>query len=683
MAALLLAAVFLSVRSAYAAQEEPDEAMAAVQDDRSYEHLAVGTATPLSGNFFSRMWGNTVTDLDVRTLLHGYNLVEWVSEEGIFRIDPSVVSGIVVTENREGDRTYVMTICQDLLYSDGSPITARDYAFTMLLSMAPEVEELGASLKNMEYIRGYRQYREGTASCLSGIRILGDYILSVTIESEYLPFFFELALLDCTPSPISVIAPGCQVSDDGKGVCITNIDRTIEDPLFTKELLRKTILDEEEGYLSHPSVSSGPYRLLSYDGEMAEFEINEYYKGNSAGVTPSIRYLTYRSASNEELVDLLEKGDLNLLSKCVPASTIHRGITLTVGNRSHLQDFFMTSYTRSGCSFFSFCCEQEPVNSNKVRQAIALCLNKDALVRECVSGYGLRVDGYYGIGQWMYQLVNGVISFPAEPPQDEDDKEARRKYEKELKAWQELSMDGIQVYRLDVAKAVSLLEEEGFIWNRRGEPFDKDADDVRCRKNEDGSLTPLDLRLIVPEGSVITDHLETAFLQYLEKAGISLEVESRSMEEVLSLYYRQEERDCQLIFLASNFDVVFDPSESFQPEPGQDPFNATAIRDSQLYDLAVDMRHTEPGDVLGYCKKWVAFQERFASVLPMIPVYSNIYYDFYSRKLHNYNISSNITWGQAIISAWLSDAGEPEKEDPAVVHPEGSDGVVLADRLKS
>ena len=41
------------------------------------------------------------------------------------------------------------------------------------------------------------------------------------------------------------------------------------------------------------------------------------------------------------------------------------------------------------------------------------------------------------------------------------------------------------------------------------------------------------------------------------------------------------------------------------------------------YALAMDMRRTDSGDTLAYCRKWVAFQERFQEIEPVIPIYSN------------------------------------------------------------
>ena len=165
-------------------ESEEEEADAEEEDTDRYNELTVGCTTPFSGSFFTKMWGTVVSDLDVQGLIHGYNLVEWRSDEGVFRVDPSVVSGITVTENADGDRTYSLTIYDDLTYNDGTPITAADYAFAMLLNIAPEVEAIGGSVKNADYLLGYADYMDGTVPYLAGMRLLGDYMLSFTVSHE-------------------------------------------------------------------------------------------------------------------------------------------------------------------------------------------------------------------------------------------------------------------------------------------------------------------------------------------------------------------------------------------------------------------------------------------------------------------------------------------------------------------
>ena len=61
----------------------------------------------------------------------------------------------------------------------------------------------------------------------------------------------------------------------------------------------------------------------------------------------------------------------------------------------------------------------------------------------------------------------------------------------------------------------------------------------------------------------------------------------------------------------------------------------------------------------------MAFQQRFTEVLPMIPVYSNVYFDFYTDTLQDYTVGEDVTWAQAIVGARLSDA-MPETDETVI-----------------
>lgn len=649
--------ILMALSATFALAEAPVAESPAVAPN--YEELTVGSTTAMSGNFFNDMWGSNTADMDVRTLLHGYKLIQWQGEEGTYGIDESVVSGLVVTDDPEGNRTYTIALYEDMRYSDGTPITARDYAFSILLSVAPEAAEIGAAINGAEYILGIDAYKSGAAGALAGVRVLGDYQLSVTVKAEYLPFFYELALLNYAPYPIHVIAPGCEVADDGEGAYIRNADPEVEEPIFTAELLRQTVLDAETGYLSHPAVTSGPYKLVAYDAaaNTAEFEINENYKGNAEGLLPQIPRLIFKQVTNENMIAQLESGEVGLLNKCVNAASLDAGMKLVSANMAE-----SSNYVRSGFSFLSFSCERPATQSEKVRQAIAHCFDKDAFIAEYVRNYGMRTDGYYGIGQWMYSLVAGSLDAPVQAPAEDADEAALQAYEDAVAAWNELNLDGVQRYDLDMDAATELLIADGWTLNRDGAEFNAETDDVRC-KEIDGALVALDLKAIYPEGNAVGAYLEKDFAQNLAKIGVKLTVEAKPFDELLRVYYRQQERDCDMIYLATNFADVFEPSSTFSPEDAyQGADNRTGIADEELYQLAVAMRQTEPGDVLAYCQKWVAFQERWAELLPAIPVYSNIYFDFYTPTLHNYNAGANVSWADAIVGAYLGDVETEEAE---------------------
>ena len=67
--------------------------------------------------------------------------------------------------------------------------------------------------------------------------------------------------------------------------------------------------------------------------------------------------------------------------------------------------------------------------------------------------------------------------------------------------------------------------------------------------------------------------------------------------------------------------------------------------------------------------KWVSFQERYNEILPTIPIYSNIYFDFWNTQLQNYSITSHVTWTQAILESYFGE--EPEEEEEEELEEEG------------
>ena len=191
LAWLLTCALLLTSAAAVLAEaaEEQSIVSEAPQVAYDYDELTVAVTTPLTGNFFTSMWGNLSSDLDVRNLIHAYNLVEWDVETGTFIPDSSVISGITPQPEADGDVTFIIMLYEDLVYNDGTPVTAGDYAFSFLLTMSPEMKELGAAVRTPEYIDGYSDYISGNAKALRGVRLISDHQLNITIDSGYLPFF--------------------------------------------------------------------------------------------------------------------------------------------------------------------------------------------------------------------------------------------------------------------------------------------------------------------------------------------------------------------------------------------------------------------------------------------------------------------------------------------------------------
>lgn len=645
----LLLALFLILLAGNVSADSillPEEVITNQWFQDEHARLKVGNTTPLTGRFFTSLWGGTTSDLDVQNLLHAYSPILWDGELGRFRFDRSVVEDAIITTDKEGNRDYLLVLKENLVWSDGSPVTARDYAFSVLLQADPAVTETGGSSMDFSWLAGCDEYLVGEAKTVTGLRIIADNILQITMKAESLPYFYVLNRLNIRPYPISEIAPGMQVRDDGEGVYLTK-------PL-TADVLWEYVLNEKIGYLSHPRVTSGPYVLESFDGTTAVFAINPLYIGNEEGMLPRIGEIEYTTAYNETMINQLTDGQLDLVNKVTMAEPIQQGIQLV---RSEYDSYAMDNEMRTGLTMIWFLETSPKVQEAAVRKAIAYCFDRDSFAQECNGQFGLRTDGFYGLGQWMYRTAARLTEPPVFLPEKatEEEKEA---YEAALKAWEDVSLDGLSLYEYNPEAAARLLAEAGWKLNEDGKPFDKNKDRIRYRKNGE-ELTGLVLTLAMPDSNEARTAIENHLATRLRQAGMMLRVKTVSMETLVDAYRGKTEIDADMIYLGENFSIVFDP-EILSPHTQETELGAVK---EELHNLALDMVRTKQEDLIGFEQKWVKLQEKITETLPLIPVYSNVYFDFFNRRLHNYLITQSPTWGDAIVSAYMSDNEEIDEEE--------------------
>ena len=92
-----------------------------------------------------------------------------------------------------------------------------------------------------------------------------------------------------------------------------------------------------------------------------------------------------------------------------------------------------------------------PFRSQAVRQAIAWCFDRDLTAAEYTGNFGQSVDGYFGLGQWMYGVIAGTVQVPATAT-----------------AYDSMNLSGLTHYTVDTARAASLLDSDGWQLNDAG-----------------------------------------------------------------------------------------------------------------------------------------------------------------------------------------------------------------------
>ena len=600
---LMSAMLLLASLTPALAQETP----AALRDPGT---LVVGHTTMMNGNFFSELWGNNSSDIDVRTILHEYPLVSWTNA-GNYQVNETVVRSLETATQANGDRVYTVTLNPGLKYSDGSDITAKDYVFNFLLMTSPQIAQLAGVSTARTYLEGFTAWQSGESETFGGIRLLSELSFTVTVTAENLPYYFELNYINANPLPYAVLLPGSDIKDDGEGAYIEGE--------FTADVLRGTLLGEG-GYLTYPAVTSGPYRLTKYDAAAHEayFEKNPYYLGNYEGQVPVIEKILFRQVKNEEIIKELSEGTVDLVNKVTEGKVIDDSAALTeAGAHSAVP------YPRTGSGFLAIAAEREIPSSLALRQALAYMIDYEVLPRDFLNGYGERIYGYYGLGQWM--------------PQEK-----------------EQELEQMQDYTLDLAKAEELLEQDGWTFDEEGNAYEAGEGKLR-HKLFDQEYKPLVLNMALTDDNKAGNMMAQMLTDSLSKAGGRLEIARLPFDRALRQYYRQDARAFDVMFMGSNFSYLFDPSNTYLVgDQYQGTMNTSGLQDKKLEELAKNITAAQPGNRAAYLDRWMEFQQYWSEVLPLIPLYSNTYYDLFDADLVGYFPQFYWSWGTAILYASLN-----------------------------
>src|SRR5690606_9693455 len=299
--------------------------------------------------------------------ISGYGTVD-MTFDGEYVVNETVVKEYEVTENEDGSKTYTWTIVDDLVYDDGTPITAKDYVASGLLWSSKLIGDMGGNNDYGYYWKGWNAFAKGETKVFEGIRLIDDYTFSVTIDSENLPYFYELPMVSVGPTKLSYwLGEGVDVLDDGEGA------------YFSVDLTYDEYADKISEAKSNPHYpSSGPYVVESFDTttKTAVLKVNPLYKGDYTGQKPKIETIIYKLVSQATQFDELATGQVDLLPENGGADDINAGLDLVEqGGYSY------TTYPRSGYGKIQFACDFGPTADVEVRQALAHLLDRNEFAK--------------------------------------------------------------------------------------------------------------------------------------------------------------------------------------------------------------------------------------------------------------------------------------------------------------
>lgn len=572
----------------------------------------------MNADFFDG-WTNLVGNADAKAIINGYGTVIYTDDDR-FIPDPVVVRSLTTTDNADGGKTYTIELNTNLVWNDGTPITARDYVFGILLSYSPFLREMGnQSWVGGDNYQGFAEYNSGATDVFTGARLLGDYSFSMTVApvdgsgEPTFPFWFEITYAGSGPSPLHVLAPGCSVEDTGTGVRMTGP--------WSLQLLQSTLDNGSTGYRYTPYVTAGPYKFVSFDAGSytTTLEVNDRFLGRGPDRdTPAIRNLIFFQVGTGTEIDSLRSGQVDLILGSSGATVINAGLDLVDAGIANY-----ATYARNGFGRITFQCDWGPTQFEEVRRAVAWSMDREEFVRQYTGGFGVIMHSRIGSAQWTYS-------------------DNRAALERDL-----------TVYTLNLDRAREELDNGGWTLNAQGGPYTGSG--VRHKRMPDGSLMALVLEWFSPDSNVIGEMLATFVTENARSVGMQLNQEWGDSTAFGNALYGIGKR-YNMINGGVGFNVQDSPWYYYQPDPAMfGTYNTNFIIDEQLNRYTQDMRQTTPGDYATFSRHWLGFVLHFNRVLPDIPLYSDEYHDFFNAKLRNYTRTALYPWYYSLLKAYMVD----------------------------
>lgn len=617
--------------------------------------VVIGTSTEASGDWaYSAFVRNpNATDKAVMTLTDDMTTVE-SDQHGDYGINKTVVKSYERIEEENGNVTFKFVINDGLKFNNGEAVTAENFVAWTMFVTSPAGKEMGVVSATYNMLPGGLAYRNGETNVLSAVRLYDEKTFSITIaktgedgETSYLPYYYDITYAAMQAVNLTYwFGEGWSVKDDGEGVYFVNADGKE----FTAETVGETVTAGR--FATGNRVTAGPYNLVSFDQSSREIvlEVNENYNGNFEGQKPGIQKLVIVKTSEDTVMDMITTGQIQIYSQIADGSEVNAVMDLIDAGTINSST---SQYDRAGYGYFGFACDLGPTQFTEFRQAIAYLLDRVEFAQTFCKGWGSVVHGPYCTAFTMT---------------------AKTDIEKK-----------INHYDYNPEKAVELLKQAGFVYNADGSDYVDGSGEVRYAKvteeqakyydsfNKvlaDGTiLMPATINWASSEGNAVSALLSTmlANSEATKAAGVSIVKTEMTFPELLNYMYRQDAYGVggdysmptyNMFNLATGYNGgVYDESYNWTTDPEyiEQGYNVQHLYDEQLDKLSMDMVYgVEPSDEATYLDLWEKYIIRWNELLPMVPLYSNIYVTVYPNTIDNYAEDSFWGFERAILYAnWV------------------------------
>jgi len=314
-------------------------------------------ASPQYGGTYRRPLGNNPSTLDPALIAdnYGFTVAQQIFD-GLVQYDSALTIVPAIAETWKGSRdglSWTFYLRKGVKFHNGREVTADDavYSFSRILDPKTGSKAAEVFLK----IKGAKEFAEGRAKTVQGLRALDRYTLQIELTEASAPFVASLAIG------------------------------------YAKIVPREAIEGLGSAFGSRP-VGTGPFKFSHWKKEEEiVLEANrDYFAGR-----PYLDRLEYKVFPGHEMDAMFAKFEHGELEDTIiPAAEIDRA-----QNNPRYQ-FVRRPILR--VRFFGFNTTQGPLSNRLVRQAFVLAINREALVRDINKSRYKAAQGFLPPGTYGY-----------------------------------------------------------------------------------------------------------------------------------------------------------------------------------------------------------------------------------------------------------------------------------------
>ncbi|EJV58516.1 MULTISPECIES: ABC transporter substrate-binding protein [Bacillus] len=254
--------------------------------------------------------------------------------------------------------TYTFHLRKDLKFSDGSPLTADDVAFTLTLLHDKAYE--GDKDISQYAVKGGKEYKEGKANSIEGIQVVDPQTIKITTEKV---------------NSQALTALGGEV---------------LSKAYYGKDYKQNASLDYLKALYEKP-IAAGPYKFEKYiPGQEVRFVANEnYYAGK-----PKIPNFIYKITSGDTKLQLFQTGEVDYTGLGTGDEVLEQAKALEFAN--------IQIETAASFSYIYMNNNKPYLKDKKVRQALIYGLDRKKYVDTALKGYGTVANVPIHPTSWAY-----------------------------------------------------------------------------------------------------------------------------------------------------------------------------------------------------------------------------------------------------------------------------------------